>query len=228
MKYNFAIICILITLFSCTKKENTTFNGTIKGLRKGTIFLQKIESNKLITIDSVALNGSDKFEFNFDLAEPDMFYLHLDKNDGTIYNDRLNVFLEPGQIELTSTLNDFQKSSVVTGSNNHLKLEEYNTMIQKFNLDDLKISKLNNLAKKIGKQGFVDATVEDLNSLLKRKYLYSINFALTNKEYEIAPYIAVTEINDANIKYLDTIYKSLPDHIKKSKYGIKLADLVAK
>ncbi len=222
----FLIIGTALLLFSCSKKENTTFTGTIKGLSKGVIYLQKINNKKLVTIDSVSLNGSNNFNFNFNLQEPDILYLHLDKNDGTIYNDRLNIFAEPGELNLEATVDDFKKSSKITGSKNHLKLEEYNSMIQKFNLDDFKISKLNNFAKKTGKQGFVEATEVDLNNLLRRKYLYAINFALNNKELEIAPYIAVSEIDDANIKYLDTIYNSLPEHIKKSKYGIKLADLV--
>ena len=101
-------------------------------------------------------------------------------------------------------------------------------MIKKFNLNDFKLAQLNNFAHKTGRQSFVDATVKNLNSLLKRKYLYTINFALTNKKLEIAPYLAVNEIGDANIKYLDTIYKSLPEHIKASKYGIQLKALTSK
>ena len=61
---------------------------------------------------------------------------------------------------------------------------------------------------------------------MKRKYLYTVNFAITNKEYEIAPYLAVSEIFDANIKYLDTIYTSLKPKVRKSKYGKALKDYI--
>ena len=63
---------------------------------------------------------------------------------------------------------------------------------------------------------------EAADNLLKRKYLYAINFAINNKDNEVAPYIALAEIYDANIKYLDTIYNSLTPDIAKSKYGIEL------
>lgn len=225
MRIAFIFITIISILCSCVKNKNTTFSGTIKGLSKGTIYLQQIKDSSLVTIDSVSLNGNSQFSFNFNLNEPDVFQFYLDKKDGTIFNDRLKIFLAPGENQLNAKLRDFEKTATIIGSPNHLKLEEYDAMIQKFNLDDLKLTQLNQLAHKTGKQGFVDATITDMNSLLKRKYLYTVNFALRNKDLEIAPYIAVTEISDANSKYLDTIYKSLPEQIKASKYGIQLEAL---
>lgn len=64
------------------------------------------------------------------------------------------------------------------------------------------------------------------DKLLKRKYLYTVNFAINNKEQEIAPYLALSEVFDANIKYLDTIYNSLAPKVKKSKYGKELKDFL--
>ena len=54
---------------------------------------------------------------------------------------------------------------------------------------------------------------------LKRQYLYTINFAINNNKSEIAPYIALMDISDAKFEYLDTIYNSLSQNIKASKYG---------
>ena len=67
---------------------------------------------------------------------------------------------------------------------------------------------------------------ENLNSLLKRKYLYTINFAITHKTSEVAPYLAVTQIANANPKYLDTIYNSLDSNLKTSLYGKQLKALI--
>ena len=49
---------------------------------------------------------------------------------------------------------------------------------------------------------------------------------MNNKDYEIAPYLAVSEIFDANVKYLDTIYKSLEPKVRRSKYGKVLKDYI--
>ena len=42
----------------------------------------------------------------------------------------------------------------------------------------------------------------------------------------MAPYVAVAEVYDANVKYLDTINKVLTPAIAKSKYGLILADYI--
>ena len=62
--------------------------------------------------------------------------------------------------------------------------------------------------------------------LIKRKYLYSINFALNQKEYEVSPYIALSEIHDAQLKYLDTIHNSMSPKVAKSKYGKMLTKYI--
>ena len=65
-----------------------------------------------------------------------------------------------------------------------------------------------------------------MNSL-SSKYLATVNFALNNKDKEVAPYLLLTEIYDANIKYLDTVYTSLTPKIKDSKYGTLLESFIS-
>jgi len=43
-----------------------------------------------------------------------------------------------------------------------------------------------------------------------------------NANFEVAPYIALTDLFDANIGLLDTINNSLTPSIKQSKYGKQL------
>jgi hypothetical protein len=66
------------------------------------------------------------------------------------------------------------------------------------------------------------------DSNIKRKYLFATNFAINNREYEVSPYIALSEIYDINIKYLDTIQKSMSPKVAKSLYGKKLTEYVNK
>ena len=58
--------------------------------------------------------------------------------------------------------------------------------------------------------------------------MYTINFAINNKDSEVAPYLALSEIYDANIKYLDTINNQLTPKVKASKYGKQLQDYINK
>ena len=58
--------------------------------------------------------------------------------------------------------------------------------------------------------------------------LFTTNFAITNSDSEVAPYIALTEMYDASLKMLDTVNNSLSDKVKKSDYGKRLQEYLTK
>ena len=99
-------------------------------------------------------------------------------------------------------------------------------MMQNFNSKNLELIQRNFSAQQAQNQDSIDITTREYNNLLKRRYLYTVNFALNNKDYEIAPYLALSEVYDANIKYLDTIYKSLTPEVKNSRYGESLEEFL--
>ncbi len=59
------IILIVLLIFSCGKSEpDLIVTGTIKGLKKGTLYLQKFKDTALVTMDSLKINGEEPFEFH--------------------------------------------------------------------------------------------------------------------------------------------------------------------
>ena len=74
-------------------------------------------------------------------------------------------------------------------------------------------------------QKSIDSVNSELEKLIRKKYLYTINFSITNSENEISPYIAVSQIPDANIELLRKLYDTLTLGIKVSKYGKILRDI---
>jgi len=72
----------------------------------------------------------------------------------------------------------------------------------------------------------IDSLEQLSNRNTKRGYAYAINFALNNKDSYVAPYIALKEIPNANIKYLDSIYTLLTPEVANSKYGSELKSLL--
>lgn len=219
---------VAFSLYSCAKTETTThFTGTIKGLSKGTVYLKKIEDTTLVVLDSIRLKGSDTFDFNVNVAEPDIYYLHLDKKDGVEYNDLIGVFLEPSKtIHLTTQLDKFDRKLKVTGSMNHTRLETFKKVNSNFNKRRFSLLSANLNAVKNNHQDSIKLIYDQVKNTIKHKYLYTVNFALSNKEYEVAPYVVVKEIKDAQTKYLDTVYNSLTEKVKTSKYGKQLKDLI--
>ena len=203
-------------------------SGRVDGLRKGTLFLQKVLDSTLIDIDSIVINGNPEFNFKTKIESPEIYYLYLNKDDGDTINDRVMFFAEKGEITINTLLKTFESSAKVSGSENQELLQEYRKIARQFNAKNLDYIKayINN-AKSANDSRSSDSIQKEMDNLLKRRYLYALNFAVTHGDNVIAPYIALTEVSDANIKYLDTVASKLTEEVKSSKYGKLLIDLIA-
>ena len=228
MKYLFTLTLISLLLTSCQNNNDNLFiNGNIKGLKKGKVYLQKIGDSSLVNIDSVTISGSSEFEFSTYIEEPQIMFIELDRYNGQDYAELINFFAEPGEVSLKTSLKNYGIDlQVVTDSKNQKKFEEYNTIIKRFNSKRLELIQANFEASKSQNEAKIDSVNDKFNSILKRKYLYTVNFALNNKDLEVSPYVILSEAYDANIKYLDTVYNSLKKPVRKSLYGKQLKDLI--
>jgi len=156
------------------------------------------------------------------VESPEIFYLYLNKKDNNPINDRITFFGEPGIITINTAWNTFDSKAKITGSKTHKKLEEYKAVMSRFNKENLTIAQGALDPKVQGDSLAIDSIQKAGDKNILRSYLYAINFALNNKDSHIAPFIALTEISDANKKYLDSIYTALPPNIAKAKYGTAL------
>ena len=222
------IVCFIVLvslLISCGKEKSGSMlvNGNIDGLKKGTVYLQKFVDTLLVAVDSVKINGISNFVLVDDLESPEMYFLTLDKKE----NDKIPFFGEKGTITITSKLEKLIFSAKITGSKNQELLDEYKAMIQQFRGKELDFLKDKFDAQKNNNDTLLVKIEDDEKNLIKRKYFYTTNFALQHKDKEIAPYIALTELYNANFKLLDTINKSLTKEIKSSKYGVELDKFIS-
>ncbi|UJH92412.1 DUF4369 domain-containing protein [Antarcticibacterium sp. 1MA-6-2] len=218
---------VFFTLIACSTKENNfKVSGSVKGLKKGTLYLQKIEDTMLVNVDSVVIKGDANFVLEDYLESPQIMYLYLDKVDNVQYDDRIEFFAEEGEVTINTTLKNFEIDAKVNGSANQEKLAEYRQMMRRFNDKNLELIQQNFEAQRDENDSLLLKTNEAYDQLLKRKYLYTVNFAINNKNLELAPYLALSEVFDANIKYLDTIYISMTPQVQKSMYGKELKDFL--
>ena len=186
-----SVVGLLFISCAGDTKNTMTVNGSIKGLKKGTLYLQQLQDTILKNIDSLEIKGNGDFSFKTEVASPDIYYLYLVKNDNNDINDRITFFGEPGNITVETSWDSFDFAATVKGSATN---------------DSLTIDSLIKL--------------EDKN--IYRSYAYALNFALNNKDSYVAPYIAVVEVANANVKYLDSIHKMLTPEVASSKYGMQL------
>ncbi|MFD0861174.1 DUF4369 domain-containing protein [Sungkyunkwania multivorans] len=226
MKKLLCVVAILTVIISCGTESarDMTVMGTVRGLKKGTLYLQKVQDSILVTVDSMVIDGDANFSFGADLPETDIFYLYLNKKDNDTLNDRIFFFGEKDTIHITTSVERFELDAEIKGSENTDSYQEFATIMKKYRDQRLDLIGEAFNAQKAGDTQTVKEVNRKSEKLLKRSYLYAVNFALNNRDKVVAPYVALTEIYDANPKYLDTIYNTLDPSIKESKFGKELQE----
>ena len=229
MKKSIIVFDELLLLSACNQNEtkgNLHITGNIKGLKKGTLYIQRVVDTTLVAIDTIHIDGSSTFESNLDLKSPEMLYLFLDRGVSNSLDNNLSFFAEPGTITIETSLDRYLSDAKITGSKNQEIFEEYKKINTRFTDENLTLieKRFNAIKNKDTKAADSLSAKQDSNT--KRKYLFATNFALNNRDFEVAPYIALSEIYDINVKYLDTIQKSMSPKVAKSLYGKKLTEYV--
>ncbi|MBN8641776.1 MAG: DUF4369 domain-containing protein [Flavobacteriales bacterium] len=222
------LIATALILASCSEKKsdkNLEITGFVKGLKKGTLYIQKINDTVLVPLDTIKINGDSHFKSEMNIDEPEMFYLFLDRGVSNSLDNNIVFFAEKGKINIETSLDFFTGDAKITGSKNHDLYEEYKKVVSRYVDQNLNLIKEEILAKNDAKK--MEVIQKKQGDILKSKYLYTTNFAVNNRDYEVAPYVTLAEIYDINLKYLDTIQKSLSPKVAKSMYGKKLDLLIA-
>ncbi len=221
---------VALAFLSCSgekeKQGNLDFSGKVEGLKQGKLYIQQIKDTAFVAIDSVIFNGNENFQTKFQIDEPQMLYLFLDRGETNSIDNNLMFFAEPGKMTLNTKLASFFASAKFTGSENQKLYEDYQKMMSRFSNSQLELTEKKLRAFQFNRQAPSDLEQKN-NDLIKRRYLFAINFAINNKQHEIAPYVALSEIYDANLKYLETIQSSLTPKVAKSKYGKMLTEFIS-
>lgn len=228
-----ALLFAILLLFAACEKENKKdynlhISGNIKGIKQGKLFIQQLKDTSLVVIDSIIFNGKSTFDSYLTIDSPEMLYFFLDRGQTNSLDNNLVVFAEPGELSLETNLETFYADAVVKGSKNNDLYLNFKKINARFSNQQLGLIEKEINAQKNSNLVQLDSIQKAKEQLLKRKYLYAINFALTQKEYEVSPYIALSEIYDAQIKYLDTIHHSMSPKVAQSKYGKLLTEFIEK
>lgn len=205
-------------MYACSSKKegNMVVQGQIKGLKKGKLYLQKMVDTVLVSVDSIALLGTETFKLTDNVDSPVLYYLTF---DGNTTDKRILFFGEKGTITINDRVDEFGFNPEINGSKNQKILDKFNVMSKMFQNQRLEFIKKDFEAKKAKDEKLIDKLEKDYQRLVRRRVLYTTNFALTNADTEVAPYIALTEMYDASLKMLDTVNNSLSPEIKASDYG---------
>jgi len=227
MKKIIVVLVVSILMIACSSKKdgNMIVEGTIKGLKKGTLYLQKMNDTAIISMDSVNVLGDGNFRLTDNVESPIMYYLTY---DGNANDKKILFFGGKGTITINDNMSTFGFSPEITGSPNQLVLDKFLKINNQFKNQRLEFIKKEFDARQSKNTDLIENLEKDYNKMIRRKYLYTTNFALSNSDSEAAAYIALTELYDANIKLLDTINKKLSMDVKNSIYGKRLDKYISK
>ena len=226
------LLFVAFSLFIACKKEETKsdanlhITGNVKGIKQGKLYIQMLQDSTLVVMDSIIFDGKSEFESHLKIDSPEMLYLFLDRGQSNSLDNNLVVFAEPGNISIETSLETFYANAQVNGSKNHDLLQDFLKINSRFTNEQLVLLEKEIKATQESNQERIDSIQIANEKLIKRKYLYTINFALTQKDYEVSPYIALSEVHDANLKYLDTIQQSMSPKVANSKYGKMLTKFI--
>ena len=218
-------ILFLLFIIGCVdESQKSTINLDVKGLKKGTLVLKKLSDSSFVKLDSFIVNSGDKINFSVLLDQPEMLFIDLKLNEGSDIKT-LNFFAEKSNMDIVTNLENFGYELVVKGSKNDSIYRNYISLNKKFNdqkLDLFKRSFEKSKSNDLDSLKIIEDLVVNIN---KRQFLHNANFAVRNSEFELSPYIALTDLYESK-KILDTVYKSLSARIKNSKYAKQLKSII--
>ena len=123
------VASLLILACSSKKNGNMVVKGHIKGLKKGTLYLQKMNDTALVSIDSMSVYGDGNFTLTDNVDSPVMYYLTF---DGNATDKRILFFGNQGIITINDHIDTFGFSPEITGSKNQLVLNDYMNINNQF------------------------------------------------------------------------------------------------
>lgn len=222
MRY-FLILSVFLFINCKNKANNFELTANIKGLQKGTVYLKHFKDTSYVVLDSIRVIGDTEIKLSTHLSEPEILTLSLDKN---LNYDGIEFFGSAGTTTINTSLKNFAYDAKIFAGEQQNLLDRYNQNLQRFKNQNLLLIEKEIIAAKEKNARLVEEINTKKNQLYKRQYLYSINFAVNNGHSPVAPYIALKDLPEANLKFLDTIYKALHKDIAKSKYGLCLKNYI--
>jgi hypothetical protein len=124
MKKIIAVLVVSILMVACSseKEGNMIVEGNIKGLKKGTLYLQKMNDTALFSVDSMDVFGDGNFKLTDNVISPEMYYLTF---KGNTNEKRILFFGNKGTITLNDNIDTFGFDTEIIGSENQVVLNKF-------------------------------------------------------------------------------------------------------
>ncbi|NQX81572.1 MAG: DUF4369 domain-containing protein [Flavobacteriaceae bacterium] len=222
-KFIGVMFVLAICFYSCNSDKGTmVVKGNIEGLKKGVLFLRKIEDSQKVSVDSFEVKNDGDFNFSVKINDAEMFFLSVGKDA----DKEISFFGDIGPVSIETKLANMWNNPKIEAGENQKRWMEYLKLAKRSNERNLTLMEARFNALKDGNDSLVTDISNKMESAKRRRQYMAANFAILNKDYEVAPYIALSDLYNSSFKLLDTINNSLSARVKDTKYGKILQETI--
>ncbi len=180
MKHFFFWGVALFVLASCNNKNTVKINGEIKGADKQSVYLDRIDVDNILTVDSAKLNSNGRFSFKTTVTDPTYYMLRFGKNEA------ITIVAEPEkEISVTGNFNKLSENYHVEGSESSAWIK---TLIQELRHTQNKLDSLRKSYAALPTDNKFSAQRKELeaawDSILMKQVRFSRHFII---EHAISP-----------------------------------------
>jgi hypothetical protein len=222
MKKILILIIPLIFASGCRKSSVFTVDGSVKNNSKDYIYINKVDINTPILLDSSKISRKGNFRFRIKAGEPDFYQV------GYSSSDFITLLAESGEkIKLAFNGDNLYNNYSVTGSKGSelVQMLDLKLLETKYKLDSL-----SSLYKKASKEtGFEikrPLLEQEYTDIIKAQRRYNIEFIIININSLASIKALYQRINDQayvlyeprDLQYLKIVADSLKRHYPDSKH----------
>lgn len=219
---NSALFLLLVFLAAACgpAKDRFTLSGTVKGADTGMVYLQKIDQDKWVNVDSAKLEKG-AFTFKGKVTAPEMW--HILMMDGQVM---VPVFIENAPITVEIYADSVEKSTV-TGSATHDIYKSYLALNDKINVrmdsvyEDYKKAKE---AHDTAAMKRADSVSNLLDGEMKKQL---VDFVKSHPATVVSPYLVVRNSWQFELPELEEVAASLDTSLASTTYAQNISKRIA-
>lgn len=119
-------VLVIVTLFSCSRKDQMKISGDIQNASKQKVYLEQLNVDQSVVVDSTETNRKGQFSFKREVTTPTFYNIRIGKNAF------VTLLGEPDMhIQLKGNLEDLNNNYWVDGSEGSLWLKMLNYQLNR-------------------------------------------------------------------------------------------------
>lgn len=206
-------------LTSCNQGEQFKLTGNISGQTEGKVYLSKVQDNDLVKVDSTNLNEG-VFQFNGNVASPELYYIQLDGN-----KESIQFFIENSKIDISADAEKLAEAKVVGSVENDVFVAFQDSQ-KDFNDKNQALYKEFMEARQAQDQVVMDSIRNIAMELEEQKKAATDDFLKNNSTSVVAGFISYRMSGGMELDAMNEMYNALAENVKTSVYGVMIKEKI--